>query len=446
MGAADTIAAIATAPGRAGIGVVRVSGPAAAAVMVGIAKRGLPPREACLVDFLAADGAAIDRGIALYFPAPRSYTGEDVVEFQGHGGPAVSGMVLRRCLDLGARLAEPGEFTRRAFLNDKLDLAQAEAVADLIDASTEQAARSAARSLSGEFSRCVHVLQQQLTDLRVLIEGSLDFPEEETDFLQQSDARGRLARLRQAVAAALRSARQGSLLREGITVALIGPPNSGKSSIINVLSGENVAIVTPFPGTTRDLIRQTVEIHGIPIHIVDTAGLREAEDPVERIGIARTWDAIAKADVAVIVSDATAGHAARDTAIEERLPPRTSQIYVHNKVDLVGEPARVMKIKGNTHVWTSARFGQGIDLLRAQILEIAGWESLAEGVFLTRERHIRGLREVESRLASAVNLLEETELAAEELRYAQQALSQLTGEFVADDLLGEIFSRFCIGK
>ena len=445
MSDADTIVALASAAGQAGIGVVRVSGPNTRAVMSGTCGRPLPAREACLSRFRDAAGRTIDEGIALYFPAPHSYTGEDVLELQAHGSPVILRLLIQRCLQLGARLAEPGEFTRRAFLNDKLDLAQAEAVADVIGASTEQAARSAMRSLQGEFSSLVHELQARLTDARVFVEATLDFPEEDIDPAQQQRLPVALQGLMYAIDAALAAAQQGSLLREGLRVALIGPPNVGKSSLINLLSDDEVAIVTPIPGTTRDLIRQTVEIQGLPVHIVDTAGLRLAQDPVEAIGIARTWDTMANADLVVFVSEAST----TDQILHEvraKLPPGRPLVHVHNKIDLDERAPARKKTTGGDEVWLSAKTGAGMELLKSAIADAAGWSGAGEGMFMARERHVQALVRCRERLQDASTLIAQAELAAEELRHAQRALSELTGEVVSDDLLGEIFSRFCIGK
>jgi tRNA modification GTPase len=445
MSGADTIVAIASAAGQAGIGVVRVSGPDVRAVMSATCSRVLPAREACLARFKDAVGCTIDEGIALYFPGPQSYTGEDVLELQGHGSPVVLRRLVQRCIELGARLAEPGEFTRRAFLNDKLDLAQAEAVADLISASSEQAARSAMRSLQGEFSDLVRVLQGKLTDVRVFVEASLDFPEDDIDPTQLGRVPAALRDILQAIDAALTAAAQGSLLREGLRVALIGPPNSGKSSIINRLSNDDVAIVTPIPGTTRDLIRQTVDIRGLPVHIVDTAGLRETQDPIEAIGIARTWDAVALADLVVLVSEPSTDDEVLQK-LRARLPEERPLIHVHNKIDLVDRPASMKTVAGSAEIWVSAKTGDGFDLLEGAIADTAGWSGAGEGVFMARERHVQALTRCREHLRAASTLLAQTELAAEELRHAQLALSELTGEVVSDDLLGQIFSRFCIGK
>jgi tRNA modification GTPase len=443
---ADTIAAIATAPGRAGIGVVRVSGPRLERLATGLLGRPPQPRLATRATFRDGAGAAIDDGLALYFPAPHSYTGEDVLELQGHGGPVVLQMVLRRCLELGARLAEPGEFTRRAFLNDKLDLAQAEAVADVIEAATETAARGAVRSLQGEFSRTVHALVDELIELRALVEATLDFPEEEVDPLDRADARGRLERLRAALARTLDRAQQGSLLRTGLHVVIAGQPNVGKSSLLNRLAGEDLAIVTAVPGTTRDTIRQAVQIEGVPLHLVDTAGLRDTTDEVERIGIARTWGEIEQADLLLLIVDAAAGVTAADEAIVARLPARLPRVVVHNKIDLIGEAPRVVPNAGATAVHLSAKTGAGVDLLRAHLLERAGWHPAEESPFIARERHLVCLRRAAERLDAASAQAQAAELLAEELRLAQGELNAITGEFTADDLLGEIFARFCIGK
>jgi tRNA modification GTPase len=439
---ADTIAAIATAHGRAGIGVVRVSGRSLtdfARDLIGVVPSA---RRATRAVFFDAHGAAIDDGVALYFPAPHSYTGEDVLELQGHGGPLVLAMLLRRALELGARLAEPGEFTRRAFLNDKLDLAQAEAVADVIDATTEAAARCAVRSLRGEFSGAIRSLVDQLVELRALVEATLDFPEEEVDSLHRADARGRLERLRTALAETLGRAQQGSLLRSGLHVVLAGQPNVGKSSLLNQLAGEDVAIVTAVPGTTRDSVRQAIQVDGVPLHVVDTAGLRDTAEEVERLGIERTWNEIERADLALLIVDARSGVTAADEAIVARLPQRLARLVVHNKIDLAGLEPRA----DGSAVYLSAKTGAGVALLRQRLLEQAGWHSAEESVFIARERHLVALRRAAERLAAAAGQLAAPELFAEELRLAQNELGAITGEFTADDLLGEIFARFCIGK
>jgi tRNA modification GTPase len=439
---ADTIAAIATAHGRAGIGVVRVSGRSLAGFARGLTGKAPPARRATRAVFRDAHGAAIDDGLLLYFPAPHSYTGEDLLELQGHGGPLVLAMLLRRALELGARLAEPGEFTRRAFLNDKLDLAQAEAVADVIDATTEAAARCAVRSLRGEFSGAIRALVDQLVELRALAEATLDFPEEEIDPLHRADARGRLERLRGALDDTLARAQQGSLLRSGLHVVLAGQPNVGKSSLLNRLAGEDLAIVTPVPGTTRDSVRQAIQVEGVPLNVVDTAGLRDAADEVERLGIERTWNEIERADLALLIVDARSGVTAADEAIVARLPHRLARLVVHNKIDLIGAAPRAE----TDAVYLSAETGAGVELLRTRLLEHAGWHSSEESVFIARERHLVALRRAAERLAAAVGQLAAPELFAEELRLAQNELGAITGEFTVDDLLGEIFARFCIGK
>jgi tRNA modification GTPase len=438
---ADTIAAIATAPGRGGVGVVRVSGPDVSVFAEGLLGRVPEPRRASFARFLAADGTALDEGIALHFAAPHSFTGEYVLELQGHGGPVVLNLILQRCLELGARLAEPGEFTRRAYLNGKLDLAQAEAVADLIDAASAEAARSAARSLTGAFSARIAELVEALTRLRMLVEATLDFPEEEIDFLQQADAFGRLDRIDAGVQAVRAQAKQGALLREGLTAVLIGQPNVGKSSLLNQLAGFEAAIVTEVAGTTRDTVRETIQIEGVPLHIIDTAGLRDTDDTVERLGIARTWAAVDRADVALLLVDAAHGTGPREAAILARLP-EVPRLTVHNKIDVTGEAPRA----AGDEVWLSARTGAGVGLLREKLLQAAGWQAAGEGAYMARARHLDALGRAARHLAAARATAAQLELFAEELRLAQAALSEITGEFTADDLLGEIFSKFCIGK
>ncbi|MEP6997601.1 MAG: tRNA uridine-5-carboxymethylaminomethyl(34) synthesis GTPase MnmE, partial [Betaproteobacteria bacterium] len=444
--ATELIAAIATPAGRGGIGIVRVSGSDVSRVVAGIVGRVPTPRVATPANFVGAHGETLDQGLALYFPAPASYTGETVLELHGHGGPAVLAQILRRCLDLGARLAEPGEFTKRAFLNGKIDLAQAEGVADLIDAATATAARAAARSLTGAFSAEVRALVDGLTELRMFTEAALDFPDEDIQLIRAADADGRLARLREHLDSILSRSRQGSLLREGLDVVLIGQPNVGKSSLLNQLAGDDVAIVTPHAGTTRDAIRSSVEIRGIPVHIIDTAGLRESVDPIERIGIERTWATIARADLALIVTDARASEHAADTAIVARLPASLRRIIVRNKIDLAGADAKRSQSGDASEVWLSAKTGAGVDLLREAMLAAAGAHEDMEGTFLARERHLQAMRTAAAHLDAAQHHLETLppplELFAEELRGAQQSLSAITGEVSADDLLGVIFSRF----
>jgi tRNA modification GTPase len=452
------IAAIATAPGRGGIGVVRASGKSLAPLMSALFPSAkLTPRHATYLPFKNEDDSIIDQGIAIYFNGPHSYTGEDVLELQGHGGPVVLQMLLARVLEAGAgiglRLAEPGEFTRRAYLNDKLDLAQAEAVADLIDASTEAAARSATQSLSGAFSKTIHTLVEQTTGLRMLVEATLDFPEEEIDFLEKSDARGQLEVIVASLEAVFRQAAQGALLREGLNVVLVGQPNVGKSSLLNALAGADVAIVTPIAGTTRDKVSETIQIEGIPLNIIDTAGIRAIDDGVdvvERIGIERTWGEVGKADVILHLLDADQGPMLADDNIVAAFPQGIPVIRVWNKIDLSGHKPSVDPQDDATNVYLSAHEHTGIDLLRAELLRIAGWQQTGESLFLARERHLIALRSARKHLqmagAHAAQNDQSLDLFAEELRLAQLQLSSITGEFSSDDLLGVIFSRFCIGK
>ena len=483
------IVALATAPGRGAVGIIRVSGRGLLPLIRALCGRELTPRVAHYGPFRDARGEAIDHGLALFFPGPHSYTGEDVLELQGHGGPVVMQLLLARCLEAaaeadvdadpsanpstdqgaeapqprlkGLRLAEPGEFTQRAFLNDKIDLAQAEAIADLIDASTEAAARSATRSLGGAFSREIEALREQMIKLRMLVEATLDFPEEEIDFLEQADARGRLDRLAAALDGVLAQARQGALLREGLQVVLAGQPNAGKSSLLNALAGAELAIVTPIAGTTRDKVSETIQIEGVPLHVIDTAGLRaddEASDEVERIGMARSWEAIRAADAVLFLHDLTRWqdpvYAQADADIARRLPQGVTVLHVFNKVDA----ADGRQPEGGTQVLQpagpalslSARTGDGLQALRQLLLEQAGWQAAPEGVFIARQRHVQALHLAREHLALAREHAAQRDgaldLLAEELRLAHNALGAITGAFSADDLLGEIFTRFCIGK
>ena len=454
---ADAIAAIATAPGRGAVGIVRVSGRDLSNVIVALCGKPLLPRMATYLPMLDAHGAAIDHGLAIHFPGPHSYTGEDVLELQAHGGTVVLQLLLARCLEAGAavglRVAEPGEFTARAFLNDKLDLAQAEAVSDLIDASTEAAARSASRSLSGGFSAEIHKLRDGLIKLRMLVEATLDFPEEEIDFLRQADAAGQLTRLSVQLTQVMQQTRRGVLLREGIKVVIAGQPNVGKSSLLNALAGAELAIVTPIAGTTRDKVTQTIQIEGVPIHMVDTAGLRPTSDEIERIGIQRTWTEIADADALLFLHDLTragdADYEAAEADIASRLPSEFQQadrvLHVFNKFD-----AAPLSHATSSGVAISATTGKGLDCLRQELLRRAGWSAGAEGIYTARTRHVQALGRADAHLLSAAAQLQQVpaalDLLAEDLRLAQQALGEITGEFSADDLLGEIFSRFCIGK
>ena len=465
MSQAPPIAAIATPPGRGGIGIVRVSGGNLAPLIEGMAGRALPPRVATRIVFRDAHGAAIDDGIALHFPAPHSYTGEDVVEWHGHGGVAVMRLLLARCVELGARLAEPGEFTKRAFLNGRLDLAQAESVADVIEASTATAVRAAARSLTGEFSREVNALRDALVDLRMYAEATLDFPDEDIELLREGDVAQRLAAIGERLARLLTRARSGALLRTGMTIVLVGAPNVGKSSLLNRLVGEDAAIVTPIPGTTRDTIERPIEIGGMPLTVIDTAGLRHTDDEVERAGIARTRAAIGRADLALVLVDARDDRraVATDTPTAE-LPLTLPRIIVHNKCDLAFADAHVERYPvvlddplratdetaDATHVWLCALTGHGVPLLEGEMLRIAGASHGVEDAFFARARHLAALADANAHLERAAEQLRcgnaTLELFAEELRVAQTAFSAITGEFTADDLLGEIFSRFCIGK
>ncbi len=464
----EPIVAIATASGRGAVGIVRVSGRGLEDLILAVCGKSLRPRQAAYLPFQDADGSAIDQGLALYFPGPQSYTGEDVLELQAHGGPVVLQLLLARCLEAageiepstgrarlpGLRLAQPGEFTERAFLNDKIDLAQAEAIADLIDASTSTAARSASRSLAGDFSRDIHVLRDALVHLRMLVEATLDFPEEEIDFLQQADAQGQLDRLQTQLLTVLQRTRQGALLREGIKVVIAGQPNAGKSSLLNALTGAELAIVTPIAGTTRDVVQQTIQIEGVPLHVIDTAGLRDSPnlDEVEKIGIERAWGQIEAADAVLFLHDLTraqqSDYAEADTEIDQtlrsKLPASVQVVHVWNKCDAHAAPADANGIA------LSAKTGEGLATLRQQLLHLAGWQHASEGLYIARARHVQALRAVQDHLAQADALLQaqaqSLDLLAEELRLAQNALNAITGEFTSDDLLGVIFSSFCIGK
>ena len=442
----DTIAAIATASGAGGIGVVRVSGPAVQLIAAQVLGSCPAPRHASYLDFKQANGDLIDRGIAIFYPNPHSYTGEDVLELQAHGGTALMQILLARCIALGARQAEPGEFTRRAYLNDKIDLAQAEAVADVINAATIEAAKSAVRSLSGEFSQRINALLLKLIDLRMFVEACLDFPEEEIDFITQGRVAEKLASIITELNSVFSKAKQGSLLREGINVVLVGQPNVGKSSLMNQLAGEEIAIVTSIAGTTRDTIKNAIQINGVPLHVIDTAGLRETDDEVEKFGIARTWRAAESANIALLLVDAAHGITETEKSILARLPQEIRKIWVHNKIDVTNELPLVKEINGATHIYLSAKTGAGLELLKSHLLKLVGYENNSEGVFMARARHLEALLKVETHLSIAGQQIKSAELLAEELRIAQDALGSITGEFTPDDLLGEIFSKFCIGK
>ena len=439
----DTIAAIATAQGQGGIGVVRISGPGAASMAEAVLGRLPEPRRAIFCSFQDKNRKTIDQGIALYFPSPNSFTGEDVLELQGHGGPAVLHLLLQRCLGLGARLAEPGEFTRRAFLNDKIDLAQAESVADLIAATTVEAARSAMRSLQGDFSAEINALLEYLVRLRMLVEAMMDFPEEEVDVADNALCNSMLQTIRIKLQQTLATAKQGKLLREGAHVALIGRPNVGKSSLLNRLSGEEVALVSDVPGTTRDVIREAIQIRGIPLHILDTAGLRKSDDEIENMGMARTHQIVNKADLILLLLESARGCTAEDKEIIADLPADIPHLLVFNKADLLTNDRDKDMSAG---IYISAKTGEGLDELRGEILKLIGWNHQEGGTFIARERHLLALNSTLSHIDRAFTVLQNAELLAEELRLAQQALSGVTGKFSPDDLLGEIFSHFCIGK
>ncbi|MFJ3486640.1 tRNA uridine-5-carboxymethylaminomethyl(34) synthesis GTPase MnmE [Pseudomonas sp. NPDC090202] len=451
----ETIAAIATAQGRGGVGIVRISGPLAGAAAQAIIGKQPQPRHAHYGPFHDAKGDIIDEGIALYFPGPNSFTGEDVLELQGHGGPVVLDMLLQRCVQLGSRLARPGEFSERAFLNDKLDLAQAEAIADLIEASSEQAARNALRSLQGAFSRRVDNLTEKLISLRIYVEAAIDFPEEEIDFLADGHVLRLLDEVREQLSTVLREANQGALLRDGMTVVIAGRPNAGKSSLLNALAGREAAIVTEIAGTTRDVLREHIHIDGMPLHVVDTAGLRDTDDTVEKIGVERALKAIGEADRVLLVVDATAPEAVDPFALWpeflEQRPDPSRVTLIRNKVDLSGDAERLeLSDDGHVTLSLSARSGgEGLELLREHLKACMGYQQTAESSFSARRRHIEALQKAGVSLEhgrSQLTLAGAGELLAEDLRLAQQALGEITGAFSSDDLLGRIFSSFCIGK
>jgi len=446
---ADTICAVATPPGAGGLGIVRVSGPEVpeiSQVLLGF----LPsPRYATLADFTDSE-EVIDSGIALYFPAPHSFTGEHVLELQGHGGAFILQRLMRRVLSLGARAARPGEFSERAFLNDKLDLVQAEAIADLIDSGSDAAARAAQRSLQGVFSAQVHELQEALTSIRVFVEAAIDFPEEEIDFLAESDVVQQVKSAERHLSGLLEGARQGRLLRDGIVLAIIGRPNAGKSSLLNALSGQDSAIVTAIPGTTRDVLREQIDLDGIPVHVADTAGIRETSDLIEAEGVRRARQALEAADIVLLIKDVS-DYADSEQDLSAELPPGITTIVVGNKIDLLQE-RELQILQGRfdaEQVWISTTTGQGMDDLRTRIRDAVGATDQAEGSFSARQRHVDALKRAGGHLVSGKLVMQTRqagELLAEELRMAQQALGEITGEMLPDDLLGEIFSSFCIGK
>src|SRR5574337_831000 len=440
--AADTIVAIATPPGRGGVGIVRASGPAVRAIAATLLGRVPAPRRAEFKRFADSRGAELDSGLALFFPAPHSFTGEDVLELHAHGGPVVLTLLLKRVCELGARLARPGEFSQRAFLNDKLDLVQAEAIADLIDSGSEQAARAALRSLRGEFSTRVHALVEALIGLRSYVEAALDFPDEELDFLGDGKVAERLRDIGARLDVLIGAAKQGSLLRAGLTVVIAGRPNAGKSSLLNRLAGHEAAIVTEIPGTTRDLLHEHIHLDGLPLHVIDTAGLRESGDAVEQEGVRRAWEAIGAADRVLLVVDDTQGWTAEDRRILERLPAKLAASIVYNKIDLTGRKAEVGQSGTLDHVALSAKTGEGMELLRAHLKNAAGYHAAGDDTFMARRRHLDALERAGTHLESAEGRLQERsgELLAEELRLAQLALSEITGEFTSEDLLSRIFS------
>jgi tRNA modification GTPase len=445
---ATTIAAIATPPGRGGIGIVRISGPATRNIAESILGTLPSPRHVSFANFLDAASQPIDQGLAIFFSAPHSFTGEDVLELHGHGGPVVLDMLLKRVLELGARVARPGEFSERAFLNGKLDLAQAEAVADLIEAGSETAARSALRSLEGGFSQRVHALVEGLTRLRLYVEAAIDFPEEEIDFLADERVTQELDVLMQDIGKLLASTQQGVLLHDGMTVVLAGPPNAGKSSLLNALAARDTAIVSAIPGTTRDVLRERIHIDGMPLHIVDTAGLRESRDEIESEGIRRAREQMERADRVLLVLD-DSSHDALPAEVMQHVPAKLLRTVIHNKIDLTGRASGVTKTANETEIALSAKTGDGLDDLHRHLKECMGFQPAGEGAFMARRRHLDAIRRAQVCLVQGKARLKESragELLAEELRLAQQALSEITGEFTPEDLLGRIFSSFCIGK
>ena len=461
----DTITAIATAPGRGGVGIIRVSGNKARAIALAVLGYEPQPRYAHYSPFKAADGTVLDEGIALFFPSPHSFTGEDVLELQGHGGPVVLDLLLKEIIALGCRMARPGEFSERAFLNDKLDLAQAEAIADLIDSASEQAARCALRSMQGEFSKRVHELLDQLVHLRMYTEAAIDFPEEEIDFLSDGKVEAMLTKVELALEKVLKEANQGAILREGMNVVIAGRPNAGKSSLLNALAGQERAIVTDIAGTTRDVLKEHIHIDGMPLHIIDTAGLRDAPDEVERIGIQRAWDEISKADRVLLMIDSTTDetdpekllHALYDERglekVTDDLLASGRVTVIRNKADLSTETVGLAFVQGEhgsyPTIALSAKQNTGVDTLREHLKDVMGYNAGSEGGFLARRRHIDALNRAKDALAYGRQQLEGMgagELLAEDLRMAQNALNEITGAFTADDLLGEIFGSFCIGK
>ncbi len=444
---ADNIVAIASGAGYAGVGVIRVSGTNLFGVIAGLVhKDELKPRLAHYVDFYSSDNQVLDSGLVLFFRGPKSFTGEDVLEIQGHGSPVVLNMLLKRCLELGCRMAEAGEFTKRAYLNAKLDLVQAESIADLIHAESEASAKGALKSLKGEFSGQIQQINQQLINLRMFVEATLDFPEEDIEFIANAKIKTKLEALQQEIYTLLGSTKQGVLLNNGANIVIIGRPNVGKSSLLNALANEEVAIVTAIAGTTRDIVRQKIIIDGVPFNIIDTAGIRETEDVVEKIGIERALNAVSSADLCMIIIDDNIGMSFEDHQILAKLPVGLPKLFIHNKIDLNGQLPRVDEKGDSVQIYLSAREGRGIDLLRSKLLTLIGWNNSAGDVFLARTRHLDAMRLTVEHIDTAFTNWQSLEILAEELRYAHTALGSITGEFSADDLLGEIFSKFCIGK
>lgn len=444
---ADNIVAIASGSGYAGVGMVRISGANLDKVIAGIARiKTLRPRYAHYADFLDVNGEVLDSGLVIYFPAPNSFTGEEVIELQGHGSPVVLNMLVKRCIELGCRMAEAGEFSKRAYLNGKIDLVQAESIADLIHAESEASARGALKSLKGEFSDYVGQINSSLINLRMFVEATLDFPEEDIEFIAAAKIKDKLSLVRQQIYDLLHSTKQGVLLNQGANIVIVGQPNVGKSSLLNALANEDVAIVTDIAGTTRDIVKQKIIIDGIPFNIIDTAGIRDTQDVVEKIGIQRALDALSRADVCLVLLDYRHGIAAEELQIINALPANVPMIYVHNKIDLSGGKPWIEKVDGHTHIYISAREKLGLENLRQQILALIGWENNQSDVFIARTRHLDAMRSTVEHIDYAFMNWEQLDILAEELRYAHTALGSIVGEFSADDLLGEIFSKFCIGK
>jgi tRNA modification GTPase len=442
----DTIAAIATPPGNGGVGIIRISGTLVPEIAGQLLNKPLIPRYALFSSFIDVDGSVIDSGIALYFPSPASYTGEDILELQGHGGSVILDMLLHRVLSLGARLANPGEFTERAFVNNKLDLAQAEAVADLIESSTEQSARSAQKSMQGVFSEQINKLVDELTELRIYVEAAIDFVDEEIDFLTDGVVENRIAGLLESIRQIQKTAQQGRLLRDGMTIVLAGRPNAGKSSLLNALAGHEAAIVTDIAGTTRDILRERIQLDGMPLHIIDTAGLRESDNAIEKEGIRRAHEEIQKADKILLLIDASEPE---PQDLLKTLPNNIIITKIYNKIDLLGLSPSIQQTEQGTSCYLSIKTGDGLELLKQHLKQSVGFNESTDNIFIARRRHIEALRKGYEYVASALNQLQVSqagELVAEDLKQAQMSLAEITGTITSDDLLGKIFSSFCIGK